>query len=61
MFSQMNFELIGFSFSLKMPGEKQIWVALKIILWNPGEYNLFIDSKIRVSLTKTLFGKTTIK
>ena len=53
--------LLGFSFSLKMPREKRIWVALKIILWNPGEYNLFIDSKIRVSLTKTLFGKTTIK
>ena len=23
-----------------MPEEKQIWVALKIILWNPREYNL---------------------
>ena len=31
--SRTNFKLsLGFSFFLKMPGEKQIWVALKIIL-----------------------------
>ena len=60
--SRANFELsLGFSFFSRCQEKNEFGWLSKIIFLNPGEYNLFIDSKIRFSLTKILFGKTTIK
>ena len=49
-----------FCFSKDARRKTNLGDSQNYLIRNPGEYNLFIDSKIRVSLTKILFGKTTI-